>query len=90
MIQAHLSLIAVARHYRRQGIGRRLIEEAFVRFGFTQYLHRCSEPHLPLAGAVDASRETITGDAHGGTMDSVGQASPSDRAQRPDVQQGPF
>ena len=32
-IQAHLSLIAVARHHRRQGIGRRLIEEAFVHCG---------------------------------------------------------
>jgi len=33
MIQAHLSLIAVARHHRRQGIGRRLVEEALVRGG---------------------------------------------------------
>jgi ribosomal protein S18 acetylase RimI-like enzyme len=33
LIQAHLSLIAVARHHRRQGIGRRLVEEAFVRCG---------------------------------------------------------
>jgi len=31
--QAHLSVIAVARHRRRQGIGRRLVEEAFVRCG---------------------------------------------------------
>src|SRR5947208_16288663 len=32
-IQAHLLLIAVVRHHRRQGIGRRLIEEAFVHCG---------------------------------------------------------
>jgi len=99
-MQAHLSLIAVARQHRRQGIGRRLVEEAFVRcggkrvdllsaggeefyqsfshrdnclgFGATQPLRRGSEPHLLLAGAVDASRETRTGDVHGGTMASVG------------------
>ena len=32
-IQAHLSLIAVAPRRRRQGIGRRLVEEAFARSG---------------------------------------------------------
>jgi len=32
-IQAHLSLIVVARTHRRQGIGRRLIREAFTRCG---------------------------------------------------------
>ena len=33
VIQAHLSLLAVASHRRRQGIGRRLVEEAFARGG---------------------------------------------------------
>ncbi len=33
VIQAHLSLIAIARHRRRQGIGRQLVEEALRRGG---------------------------------------------------------
>ena len=33
VIQAHLSLIAVGRDWRKQGIGRRLIELAFERSG---------------------------------------------------------
>lgn len=32
-VQAHLSLIVVARKHRRKGIGRRLVEEAFARCG---------------------------------------------------------
>ena len=33
VLQAHLSLIAVARQWRRQGVGRRLVEEALRRGG---------------------------------------------------------
>jgi len=62
----------------------------YLGFGSTQHLRRRREPHLPLSGTVDASRETMTGDAHGGKTANVGQASPSDRAQWLDVQQGPL